>query len=89
VTKPATRGEVVQILMEITNLAPPSTTSTFTDAPASHPFALSITAAQALGIVEGDRNASGNLTGTFRPDSAVNRAEAAAIVSRALKAMGK
>lgn len=82
---PATRGEVVQILMEVFNLPPQSTVPDFSDVPATHRFALAIAQAQALGIVEGDRDTAGKLLGTFRPDAAVNRAEAAVILQRLLE----
>lgn len=81
---PATRGEVAQILAEMFGVAMEAAPSGFRDVSPSHPHVSAIAALHGAAIVEGDRDAAGNLIGLFRPDATVNRAEAAAMVSRAM-----
>src|SRR5690606_18312914 len=75
VQKPATRGEVVQTIHEA--FAVPISAknlATFADVPSDHRFAATITLAYVYGIIDGDSDAAGNPTGTFRPDDTINRA---------------
>jgi len=53
--------------------------STFYDTE-DHPLESDIAYAAAMGIVSGDTNELGQPTRMFRPDDAVNRAEAAKII---------
>jgi len=84
---PATRGEVISIILEIleipTNIQIPSQ---YTDLPENHIHAKSIITATAYGLVSGDTDSAGNQLGTFRPDEQINRAEVAKIISIAQKA---
>jgi hypothetical protein len=50
-----------------------------------HPMELYIANAAALGIVSGDRNADGTLTGKFRPNDQISRAEISKMVFDRLK----
>jgi hypothetical protein len=90
VDAPATRGEVIQMLLEALKipiaikLDPP-----FTDVPATHKYAKAITVAAAYGLVEGDKKPDGTPTGTFRPDSPMNRAEVAKIIALAREVMNQ
>lgn len=61
----------------------PALASPFTDVPDSHPYAAAIADLHARGVVTGDRNPDGSLKYTFRPGDDLNRAEFAALVSRA------
>jgi hypothetical protein len=58
---------------------PPS----YIDVPADHPHAYAISAATFFGLVEGDRDADGNLLNRFRPDAPITREEVAKIVALA------
>ncbi len=78
--RPATRGEVVRLMLEALDIDPDAITSTdFSDVPRLHKHALFIQYAKELGIVSGDDN-----TGNFRPDAPINRAEAAKIADQIL-----
>ncbi len=73
--RPATRAEVVRLMLEAFGIEPDTVTSTdFSDVPRTHKHAKFIEYAKSLGIVSGDDNAT-----TFRPDASINRAEAAKI----------
>ncbi len=80
----ALRGEVLAIIHDAFGDRVPPLFSTFKDA-ANHPFESDIAYAAALGVVSGDKDAAGVPTGRFRPDSAVNRAEAAKIIYEKLR----
>ncbi len=87
---PATRGAVIQTLLEIMGL-PTSIkiASPFTDVPASHPYVQAISAAAAYGIVEGDKAPDDTALNTFRPNDPINRAEVAKIISLLKEVMGQ
>jgi len=85
--RPATRTEVVVTILHAFKvpLQPVSGTGTFKDVLPSAQFASAIETAAATGIVSGDRDSLGRLTGTFSPDRSVNRAEVSKILSLALQ----
>jgi hypothetical protein len=89
VRQTATRGQVVQTIVEAFGLPPATAPAPFRDVPPSHPYAAAIAAAQTLGIVSGDIDPAGRLVGVFRPDAPINRAEVAKILTLAMKAAGK
>ncbi len=60
-------------------------TITFADLPASHPYYKAIVLFARLGIVSGDTDAKGNLTGKVRPNAPINRAEVAKIFSKLIE----
>ncbi len=78
---PASRGAVVQSLMEALNFPIGGYAIGYDDVPPDSPFADAIAAATALGIVSGDDG-----TNRFRPDDPINRAEAAKMIMQALAA---
>jgi hypothetical protein len=86
VRRPATRGEVIQTIVEAFGFPLANPPSPFRDVSAADPHAAAIATAQALGIVGGDADPAGKPTGLFRPDAPVNRAEVAKIVVLARKA---
>ncbi|MFA6523153.1 MAG: FG-GAP-like repeat-containing protein [Candidatus Peribacteraceae bacterium] len=88
VAQPATRGAVIQTLLEVLGI-PTSIkiTSPFTDVSSDHRYAQAIATAAAYGIIEGDKDADGNLLHTFRPDDQIIRAEVAKIIALAKEVM--
>lgn len=73
--RPATRAEVIRMMLEALGIKPPAVTSVdFSDVPVTHVHAAFIQYAKELGIVSGDAGKT-----TFRPDAPINRAEAAKI----------
>ncbi|MDD5041448.1 MAG: S-layer homology domain-containing protein [Candidatus Peribacteraceae bacterium] len=84
VNKPATRGAVIQTLLEVLGIPTgPKAETSYTDVPSSHPYARAIAMATYLELVSGDLDASGNPLGIFRPDAPINRAEVAKIIALA------
>ena len=81
VTQPATRGEVVQAVLEAMDFPIATQTSTFTDVAPTHPQSKSIATAAFFGLVEGDRDTSGALLNTFRPNDPISRAEVSKIIA--------
>jgi hypothetical protein len=88
---PASRGEVIQTLLEAFGvpLEKEATYNPFHDLPVSHPHRAAILTAVQMGIIEGDRSPSGELSGTVRPDAPNNRAEVAKIILLMLETTGK
>ncbi|MFH0838191.1 MAG: S-layer homology domain-containing protein [Patescibacteria group bacterium] len=81
--RPATRGEVIRMMLEAAGVDPDAVSGTsFSDVSASHKHAAFIALAKELGIVSGDDN-----TGTFRPDEPINRAEVAKIANQILEVL--
>lgn len=80
----ATRGEVLQIIVEIVKAPRSTTPPPFTDVPADHPYAPAIAAAFGLGLIEGDKGGDGTLLHRFRPDAFINRAEVSKIIAMML-----
>ncbi|PIR48902.1 hypothetical protein COU80_01830 [Candidatus Peregrinibacteria bacterium CG10_big_fil_rev_8_21_14_0_10_55_24] len=78
----APRGAVVQTILEALELPlDEDTTTSYTDLSASHANARALATATRLGIISGDTDRQGNLKNTVRPDSDINRAEVAKILS--------
>lgn len=75
--KHVTRGELVQVLCRFFE-KPEGPGLTFTDVPQDHPAYEAITKASAMGWL------TGYADGSFRPDNTISRAEAVALVNRAL-----
>lgn len=80
----ATRGAVIQTLLEAFGVPLEDGAVGYRDLRASHPHARAINTATRLGFVSGDTDRSGNPVGTIRPDAAINRAEIAKIIVRLL-----
>lgn len=78
---PATRGEVVQILLEVMKLPIGKSPATFSDVPSNHPYSSAIATAAFYSLIEGDTNADGTPKNTFRPDATINRAEVSKIIA--------
>ncbi len=76
----ATRGQVVQALLEALHVDLTEKASSFSDVRLSSPYAAAIATAEKLGIISGDTGKNGKPTGTFRPDAPINRAEVAKMV---------
>lgn len=58
------------------------TVTSFSDVPAGRWYTSAVEYCRAIGVVTGDRDASGNPLGTFRPDDPVTREELAAMLQR-------
>jgi len=78
---PATRGEVMQILLEVMGLPVGKKPSTFMDVPVNHPYSQAIAVMEFYELVEGDTDASGKPLHTFRPNASINRAEVAKLIA--------
>ena len=86
----ALRGEVLSVIFDAFGDKVPPLMAPFSDT-VNHPLEADIASAAALKMVSGDKDASGQATGTFRPNAPVNRAEAAKILYERLRveAMGE
>jgi len=78
INRPATRGEVIRLILEAFDIQPASAADRFPDI-ASDPNRFFIQKAAELGIV------SGNPDGTFKPGNPINRAEASKIMKNAIE----
>ena len=86
VRQPATRGEVVETILEVFGVPTDTRTDNpFSDMPIDHPHAAAILTAWRLGIITGDTDEQGTPVGIVRPDDLVNRAEAAKILALVLQ----
>ena len=74
-TTPATRGAVIQTLLEALDIPVKNGTLPYSDVSTDSAYAASIATATKLGIVSGDEGKM-----TFRPDAPINRAEVAKMV---------
>ena len=83
VNAPATRGAVIQTVLEALGITIGKTFATYEDVPQDHSFSAAIASATFFGLIEGDKDANGALLNRFRPDDAINRAEAAKIIALA------
>lgn len=81
---PASRGAVVQTLLEAFGVRIDEQPHPFQDLTADHPYAAALSAAYQLGVVTGDFANDGGPLNTVRPDEHINRAEAAALLFRLL-----
>lgn len=80
-SRPATRGEVIRMVLEAIGVdAEIVSTTSFSDLPAGHFHAAFIEFAVENGIISGDDGAN-----TVRPDEPINRAEVAKIVKKVLE----
>ena len=87
----ATRAEVASFfasafLLDLENMT--DIGSTYQDVSAQTQFGASIEALTRGGVVSGDTDVQGNVTGTFRPTSVINRAEVVKMVIEARSAYG-
>ena len=86
--RPATRGEVIRMILEASGVKPDTATlekvEQFADISRSHPDFEYIMEARRLGIIDGDKGLN-----TFRPDENINRAESTKIVFNADSALDK
>jgi hypothetical protein len=80
VNAPATRGAVVQTVLEVLGFPIGGTDATFTDVPPNHPYNHAIAVAAFYGFISGD-----DVRSTFRPDDAIDRAEVAKLIALARK----
>lgn len=84
----ATRGEVVQMLLEVFKVPLDSPQEApFDDVSLTSRFVRAIGTAARMGMVSGDTDEDGNPLNTFRPNASVNRAETAKMVSEFLQYM--
>ncbi len=79
----ATRGHVVQTIMEALNYPLRDGASPYDDVPTDHPYIRAIVTATQMGFIGGDSG-----TNNFRPDEPINRAEVAKVLSLALGHVG-
>ena len=85
VNTPATRGAVVQTILESLGIAiDPAASNPYKDLRATQEHAAALLTATKLGIIAGDTDAAGNATGTVRPNDSINRAEIAKILVNVL-----
>lgn len=85
INAPATRGAVIQTILEIIGYMINKADPSYIDVPASHPYAHAIATASFLGLIDGYKDQQGNPLNVFHPDAPVNRAEMAKIVTLARK----
>ncbi len=87
--RPATRAEVAAMFVDAFNAETSATLEgTFRDVTATTPYGVSIEALARDGVITGDTDALGKLTGTFRPNDQINRAEVVKIVMKARQTYG-
>ena len=84
VRTPATRGEMVQTILEALKIHGDQGSRSLQRRPAHSPYAQAIATAAAYGLIQGDGGRN-----TFRPDDPINRAEAAKISSSLAKELLK
>lgn len=77
---PATRGAVIQTLLEALKIPMQDSSAPFFDVPADSMYSKAVSTGTILGIVSGDDNAN-----TFRPNAPINRAEVAKMIVMALE----
>jgi hypothetical protein len=88
VNAPATRGEVVQTLLEALGFPIGNTPSSFSDVPKDHPHSAAIGLAAYYGFVSGDTGTDGTPLNRFRPDEPMNRAEVAKLIALVREVVG-
>ncbi|MCF7844328.1 MAG: Ig-like domain-containing protein [Kiritimatiellales bacterium] len=77
---PATRADVIRIILHILNFPVAQKEASFTDVSKYHPAASAIATAEIYGFIKGDTDVNGNPLNTFRPDDFINRAEVSKIL---------
>ena len=85
VHRPATRGQIVQTILEGFGVGIELQDHPFRDLPSSSQYAAAISTAYQLGIITGDLSRDGEPTGTVRPNAQVTRAEAAKIIQLSIE----
>ncbi|MCK5019085.1 MAG: S-layer homology domain-containing protein [Candidatus Peribacteraceae bacterium] len=80
VNENASRGEVVQTILEVIKLGIGNNPSSYSDVSISHPYSNAIDTASYFGIISGDEGAN-----TFRPNDEINRAEVAKIIAMVME----
>lgn len=84
VNVPATRGAVIQTIMEVMGWRVAKNQSApYSDVPSDHPYSAAIATATFFGFISGDTDENGYLLKTFRPDDSISRAEVAKIIALA------
>jgi hypothetical protein len=81
VNAPMSRAAALDAIIQAFQIPMNKYDDVYTDVTATTPYASAIATATNLGIVQGDTDAAGKPTGTFRPNDPVNRAEFAKILS--------
>ncbi|MFA5273524.1 MAG: FG-GAP-like repeat-containing protein [Candidatus Peribacter sp.] len=89
VRQPATRGAVIQTILETMGIPIANQSSAFSDFPPDHPYAKAIATAAFYGLIGGDTDDQGNPLNTFRPDAPITRAEVAKIIALVKEVMGR
>ena len=87
ISKPATRGEVVQTVLEALHMPIGNHRADFSDVPLAHPYTNAIGIAAFLGIVSGRRRCRRQADGQVPPEDSITRAEVAKIISLATDLM--
>lgn len=77
---PATRGAVLQTILEVLDIPLVESSAPYFDVPADSMYAKAVSTGTTLGIVSGDDNVN-----TFRPNAPINRAEVAKMIVLALE----
>ena len=85
INRPARRAEVLAIVDDAFGEHVPALYASFLDTE-GHLYEADVAYAVVRGVVNGDTDAQGRSTGTFRPNGAINRAEIAKIIYEQLKA---
>ncbi|PIR53184.1 hypothetical protein COU76_02405 [Candidatus Peregrinibacteria bacterium CG10_big_fil_rev_8_21_14_0_10_49_10] len=87
---PATRAQVAALFTSAfgVNTSNVSIDKSYDDVTVNSKYATSIMALTRDGVVSGDTNTSGTITGSFRPDDPINRAEVAKMVMEARAVYG-
>ncbi len=80
----ATRGEVIQLILEAMGITIGQTPAMYSDVPKDHPYSPAIAAATFFGLIVGDTKADGTPLNTFRPDQPINRAEVSKLIALTL-----
>jgi len=82
--RPALRAEVLSVIFDAFGDDVPPLFSPFKDT-VGHPLESDVAYGAALRMVSGDKDGSGKPKNTFRPDAAINRAEASKIIYERLR----
>ncbi|MDD5074759.1 MAG: DUF2341 domain-containing protein [Candidatus Peribacteraceae bacterium] len=87
VQMPASRGAVIQTILEVMGVPVANQSPTFSDVPANNPYARAIATASFYGLISGDTDSQGNALNTFRPEDPITRAEVSKIIALAKEAL--
>jgi hypothetical protein len=86
---PATRGQVVQTVLEAFHVPITAGDNPFQDLLSSSPFAAAMETAAKLQIIQGDTDIQGMAKGTVRPNDPINRAEVSKVIELMREKRGK